>query len=558
MAAAAAARATTPYAYADEERLRRLWKPWMQPNLVYEPSLSRQRRESAERSAPTATRKVTAGTVLIEAGDRATLQTIELLRAHDRRVRERTPPHEHIRRAAGRAGVLALLLLPLLSALHRLRPEIFGDRARPSLFFALSALTLGIVRGLLHLSVVRQSLPPAVMDFALPLGLAPLAGTILAGAAFGLSVGCWTAAAAAVMAGASFHVWMVGALSTVVAVLAARRVRRRAVVFRAGLWIASCTLAYVLLSALDSTPTAALLLRQSGALVAGAMASAAAVLLAIPFFEEVFGFTTDIRLLELTDPGHPLLQRLAAEAPGTYHHSLMVANLAQAAADEIGAHGLLVRVGAYYHDIGKLTKPEYFIENARTRRNPHDDLTPEASAAIIRAHVEDGVALARRFRLPEFIVDAIREHHGSSLIPYFYHRAAEQKRGSPKESDFRYPGVPPHSRELAILSIADAVEAASRVLDPITPEGLRRLVDDIVAHKRDDGQLDHCGLTFDELRRVRDVLTTSLADIYHARIPYPETHANPNDQSAAGAAPRSPPPDGAGGAVHGPDAGPPS
>ena len=286
------------------------------------------------------------------------------------------------------------------------------------------------------------------------------------------------------------------------------------------------------------------------------MAAAAAALLAIPFFEEFGGFTTDIRLLELTDPAHPLLQRLAAEAPGTYHHSLMVANLAQTAADAIGAHGLLARVGAYYHDIGKLTKPEYFIENAGPRRNPHDHLAPEASAAIIRAHVEDGVALARRYRLPAFIVDAIQEHHGDGLISYFFNRAAERNRGAPNASDFRYPGTPPHSRELAVLAIADAVEAASRVLDPVTPDGLRWLVDEIVARKRDEGQLDRCGLTFDDVRRVREALTASLANMYHARISYPETHADSNRQSATDAAPRPPPPGGAGGAAHGPDAGP--
>ncbi len=540
-AAAVSARSRAAYAEADVDLLRRLFATWMMPNLVYEPVLTRQRREAAERSVAPLTMTVSSGAVLVEAGERATAQTVELLRAHDRRMREKTSPHERLRRWASRAGWLALMLALSLGALHRLRPDAFDSRAKPALFSALSLLTLGAARGLLQFSIVRPLAPLAVMELALPLALAPLAGTILAGGGLGLALGLWTAAAGAVLAGQSFAVAMTGSLCAVAAVLAARRIRRRAAVFRAGVMVALTGTAAVVIAALGSQPGGLLLLRQVGAVWAGALGAAAAALLLIPFFEEVFGFTTDIRLLELTDPGHPLLQRLAAEAPGTYHHSLMVANLAQAAADAIGANALLARVCAYYHDIGKLRKPEYFAENQRQRDNPHESLAPTMSSLVILSHVKDGEELARRYRLPRPILDGIRQHHGTSLISFFYQRAlARNKSGGdgkpsppPHDADFRYPGPPPHSREMAILALADAVEAASRALDKPTPARLQRLVDDIIARKRDDGQLDHSALTFEELSRVRRALVFTLANMHHARIPYPEANESSNPQPAA-------------------------
>jgi hypothetical protein len=264
-------------------------------------------------------------------------------------------------------------------------------------------------------------------------------------------------------------------------------------------------------------------------------------LLLIPLFETLFGITTDITLLELSDLSNPVLQRLAMEAPGTYHHSLMVASLSQAAAQEVGANALLVRVSAYFHDIGKLTKPEFFIENAQFRDNPHDDLAPSMSTLVVTSHVKEGVTLARRHKLPRLVVDAIQQHHGSGLVSYFYHRArqqqeavepvtAAQKTTAVKEEDYRYPGPRPQSREMAILSLADSVEAASRSMEKPTASRIENLVSEIVNSKLLDGQLDDCDLTLSQLAAIKKSFVFTLMNMLHGRIAYPQDE-NRNKQS---------------------------
>lgn len=246
----------------------------------------------------------------------------------------------------------------------------------------------------------------------------------------------------------------------------------------------------------------------------------------LPLVEKAFGIQTDLSLLELGDASHPLLRRLAQRAPGTYNHSINVASIAEAAADEIGANGLLVRVGAYFHDIGKMFKPEYFIENQNTGVNQHDSLQPAMSTLVIIAHVKDGADLARSHSLPEPIIDLILQHHGTTLVEYFFREAARRSEESPnKESvndkDFRYPGPKPRTLEAAVMMLADTVESASRTLVDPTPARIRNLVNQIAEKKMADGQFDECGMTFKELSRVRNSLVKSLTAIYHARIKYP-------------------------------------
>jgi putative nucleotidyltransferase with HDIG domain len=247
---------------------------------------------------------------------------------------------------------------------------------------------------------------------------------------------------------------------------------------------------------------------------------------ALPLVERAFGVQTDLSLLELGDASHPLLRRLAQRAPGTYNHSINVASIAEAAADEIGANGLLVRVGAYFHDIGKMFKPEYFIENQAAGINQHDSLQPAMSTLVIIAHVKDGADLARSHRLPESIIDFILQHHGTTLVEYFYREAARRSEGSPNaetvsDRDFRYPGPKPQTLEAAVMMLADAVESASRTLVDPTPARIQGLVNSIAQKKMSDGQFDECGLTFRQLDRVRLSLVKSLTAIYHARVKYP-------------------------------------
>lgn len=267
----------------------------------------------------------------------------------------------------------------------------------------------------------------------------------------------------------------------------------------------------------------------TGALWFGACSLVASVLMTglLPFIERVFDVQTDISLLELGDVQHPLLQQLVRRAPGTYNHSINVASIAETAAEAIGCNGLLVRVGAYFHDIGKMLKPAYFVENQGTEGNRHEFLQPAMSTLVIIAHVKDGADLARQHHLPRTIIDFIEQHHGTTLVEYFYRREAKRIESDPSlpepdESTFRYPGPKPQTKETAVLMLADVVESASRALSDPTPARIESLVHDLALKRLLDGQFDECGLTLQELRILEDSLVKSLTAVYHGRVKYPE------------------------------------
>lgn len=254
----------------------------------------------------------------------------------------------------------------------------------------------------------------------------------------------------------------------------------------------------------------------------------------LPLIERCFSFVTDISLLELADGSHPLLQELVRRAPGTYTHSMTVATLAEAAADAIAANPLLVRVGSYFHDIGKMLKPQYFIEN-QTGENRHDALEPALSTLVIIGHVKDGIALAQKYNLPRPIVDFIAQHHGTTLVEYFYREAMRLSESSGQanpdlEACFRYPGPKPQSRELGIVMLADAIESTSRSLANPTPGSLRKLVHDLLMKRLLDGQFEESGLTLTELHQIEESLSKSLIALFHARIKYPD--AEPEARAA--------------------------
>lgn len=241
----------------------------------------------------------------------------------------------------------------------------------------------------------------------------------------------------------------------------------------------------------------------------------------LPFFEASFGILSTMKLIELSNPNHPLLRKILTEAPGTYHHSVMVANLAESACEAIGANGLLARVGCYYHDVGKTKRPLFFIENQLNRDNPHDRLPPEKSAQIIIAHATDGGAILRKYHMPKEIVEIAEQHHGTSLLKFFYHKAV-QVNPDIKEKEYRYPGPKAQTKEIAIIGIADSVEAAVRSMTQPTPVQIESLVRAITADKLQDGQFNECELTLKELEVVAHTLCETLKGIFHSRIEYPE------------------------------------
>jgi putative nucleotidyltransferase with HDIG domain len=248
------------------------------------------------------------------------------------------------------------------------------------------------------------------------------------------------------------------------------------------------------------------------------------------FMERVFKVTTDLTLMELAHFNHPLLRMLAEKTPGTYHHSMTIASLAEAAATAVGANEVLVRVGAYFHDIGKVEKPTYFVENQKGSRSRHDKLSPRMSSLIIAAHVKDGIALAREYKLPEEVIDFIPMHHGTTRIDYFYSKALklaensedETKLDEINESDYRYPGPKPQSKETGIMMLADAVEATARTIDDPTPQRISDAIDELVKRRLDEGELNECPLTLTDLTKIKAAFLSVLVGIYHTRVRYPE------------------------------------
>ncbi|MFQ6019937.1 MAG: HD family phosphohydrolase, partial [Dehalococcoidia bacterium] len=258
-----------------------------------------------------------------------------------------------------------------------------------------------------------------------------------------------------------------------------------------------------------------LLTTATGGFLSAVITVGASVVLAM-----LFGITTRIQLMELAQLSHPLLRRLQEQAPGTFHHSGIVGNLAERAADLVGADSLLVRTGCYFHDIGKITQPDYYIENQMEGENPHEKMTPQASAAVVCQHVRAGQALARKYRLPARVSDFIPEHHGTRLVTYFYRKASAQDASVDAEK-FRYPGPRPQSRETAIVMLADSVEAVVRSSRDRSPERIDSLVDGVIAERVAEGQLDECDLTLRDLRVIASSFKSTLKGVYHARIEYP-------------------------------------
>jgi hypothetical protein len=315
-----------------------------------------------------------------------------------------------------------------------------------------------------------------------------------------------------------------------VGIFSIKSVRKRFDIIKAG-FLVGLTNFFVIsaFSLLNNVMSYAFLMEASLGFLSGITASFIVMGL-LPFFEWLFKITTDVTLLELSDLNHPLLQEMVLKAPATYHHSVLVGNLAEAAANSIGANSLLARVGAYYHDIGKIGKPDYFSENETEFRSRHRALTPSMSALIITAHVKDGIELAKKSKISEKIVDFIRQHHGSGLVNYFYQRALEGARDKPgekvNESGFRYPGPKPQTKEAAIVLLADSAEAASRSIENPTAARIKGLVQRVINNKFVEGQLDECDLTLKELNKIADSFTRVLTAVYHTRVNYEREKEN--------------------------------
>ncbi|MDZ4654863.1 MAG: HDIG domain-containing protein [Coriobacteriia bacterium] len=378
-----------------------------------------------------------------------------------------------------------------------------------------------LLLGMMYLTRGTALLAPEVSPYVMPVPLAAILATLLVGPTGGLLMTLLTTVAGLLL-GFSGGVQVVATLLTsAAAVVVMANISQRTHLFYAGAAVIGLVgvVAFGASLASGNVVSTAFLSGVFGCL--GGLITAILTLGLLPFFEYIFGVTTDIRLLELGSPSHPLLRRLMTEAPGTYSHSVMTGNLAETAAEAIGANPVLARVGAYFHDIGKVRRPGFFVENQAGGVNPHDTTSPTLSALIITAHVREGVDLAKEYRLPKEIVDVIRQHHGTSVVTYFYDKAARNGE-EVLDSDFRYAGERPSSPEAALVMLADSVEAAVRAVKKPTPPTIEEAVRKVVAAKMADHQLDDADLTLADIERIVQVYTRMLASVYHPRIEYPE------------------------------------
>lgn len=479
----------------------------VRPNLFIDTVQTWRQREAARASVEPVRERILQGEIIVRRGDVVTRDHLRKLAALGL-----VAPPLRAGRVLGTLLLATLLVAAGAAYLWRFQPEVWSEERK------LWLLALLVVLGAVATRIVAARLS----GFLAPVAAIPMLLTVLLNPALASFAAGALAVLTGWIAGNDFRVALVAYVGSLAGVYAIRRIRRRSDLAYAGLLVAGANLVGVgAVDLLAGVPPMELATDAGWGALNGILSGVLAVG-ALPYLEDLFGLVTPIKLLELSDPSHPLLRRLQLEAPGTYHHTVMVANLAEAAAEAIGANALLVRVGTYYHDIGKLRRPGFFVENQFGTHNPHDRLAPSLSALAIISHVRDGVELARQYRLPEAIVDFIREHHGTSLIRYFYHRAVERSGGPVDEGPYRYEGPKPRSRETAVVMLADTVEAAARALQSPSPSRIEEVVRGILRERLEDGQLDQCDLTFRDLERLAQTFTRMLVSMFHPRAEYPE------------------------------------
>jgi putative nucleotidyltransferase with HDIG domain len=523
------------------ELAERLLSSLIEGNIDYDEEATEALRESAMQQVEPVIEQHLSGSPIVRAGDPATEQTLLMLKRHEQTRREQQEVFDQLLEILGNGILLLAGLIATTVILRIVAPALLARPDQLLLLVILSLFTLSIARLLTYLSVQYALIASELLMYLVPHALAIMLAGILLGGNAAICLGLWTSFATAVLFNQSFNVFALGLLITITATTTARNVHRRSSLFHAGIWVCAVKVLFALIAATLNRHTFPVIIGQIVAAILAGMLSTVLTLLLIPVFEKLFKITTDITLLELSDMGHPLLQKMAIQAPGTYHHSLMVATLAQNAAEVIGANSLLTRVCAYYHDIGKMAKPEFFTENIQHKENPHDELSPHMSALVISSHVKEGLTLAKRHKLPQPILDAIEQHHGNGLITFFFHKAKtlqqqeidRARTPAPiNESDFRYGGAPAITPEMAILSLADAAEASARSIEKPTPKKIANMMDDIFAGKIRDGQMDHASLTMAQINAVKQSFIFSLSNMLHGRIPYPKDHENNPDQPA--------------------------
>ncbi|ACB75805.1 HD family phosphohydrolase [Opitutus terrae] len=543
--------------------LFRLFRNGLVANVVFDREATQQREEAAVAQVPPITIGVVRGQTIIEPGDRVTPEQYEMLMAHRKYVREHTDTQ--LDENLTLFGRVLLVLAMVLASIIYIRiedPETLLSNVRLGLLALVVIFNLAVVRAVYSFGgadfFVRDGSWASTLPYVAPTVIAPLLLAILIDAGSAIFMALLISIFTGVIYGNRLDLLVLTFLSSLVAIFFCRDARQRGKVVRAacagGLTVAAFA---TLIGIADQTPWETISRQIVAGLITGLVTGVIVVGL-LPVLESLFKRTTDITLLELTDYNHPLLRRMQLEAPGTYHHSLIVAQLAEYAANAIGANPLLARVCSLFHDVGKTAHAAFFSENQRDGVNPHQHEDPAVSARIIKQHVADGAELAHKHHLPNAVIDVIQQHHGTTLVRYFYQRALDRSRApfpakptandaaKPQsaipfpsaapaaidEASFRYDGPKPHTKESAIISLADAVEAASRSLRQTTPAQLSELIDRIVGERIEDGQLDEAPLSLVEITRIKNSFQFTLLNMLHGRVSYPPVAETPPSAQA--------------------------
>jgi len=489
----------------------------LMPNLIYDMDEHRARRDEAEKSVAKMF-KVSENERIIAKHDKVTQDQVDMLKALEEKRANLELEASFWKRGFlffSKGLRITVLLLLLGLALYRLRPDLILERDKLTLIYMI------ILFYLLFTALVIKV--PLLNPYLVPVAFVSLVATAFFGVMTSVMFTLFAAMLLVTHTDLPASHAFISLLAGTTAIISIAQLRERRNFYTIFLYI---SIAYIIgitgFSTVQGFTAADFLLRSLWG-ITNAFVCTILVMFLLPIFESLFDVTTNFTLMELSDLNRPLLKRLIIEAPGTYHHALMTGNLVEAVAGDVRANSLLARVGAYYHDIGKLAKPEYFFENKGDNINKHEKLTPTMSALILASHVKEGVELAKKEKLPKVVIDAIKEHHGTTVMAYFYQKALEyDSHDSVNIDDFRYPGPRPRSKETALIMLADSAEAAVRSLREPTAPRIRAIVSKIIEARMNDGELDQSSLTLNDIAIIREKYIKLLTGVFHPRISYPQ------------------------------------
>jgi putative nucleotidyltransferase with HDIG domain len=509
-----------------QKALRGLILPLLRPNISFNQNETEARRQAAREEVKPVVAQVKKGEMIVREGDRISPEQAKRLDA----LQNDSSKTSLWRNVAG-LFLSCFLLIYFVHAFARRNIRKYRPDNRDLMFLAVTfAFHILVLKVGIFVSTAMSSAFPYVEQnayyYIFPFAVGTMLVRVVLNSEISLVFAVLSAIVTGMLFGNSYAVMMFAFLTSLSGAHWVRHVTERSSLFRAGLRLGLFNITLIFaLHLMTSRPFDLQLIYKLGFGFTGGLVAAVMVTGVVPLVESLFRYTTNIKLLELANMNNPVLRDLMVQAPGTYHHSIIVGNLAEAAAENIGVNPLMVRVAAYYHDIGKIRKPLYFIENIGGQENRHDKLAPSMSALIIMAHVKDGTEMAREYRLGQALTDIITQHHGTSLMKFFYDRAkskADPEVEQIDERDYRYPGPNPQTREAALIMLADAVEAASRTLTDPTPARIQGMVQKIINNIFIDGQLDECELTLKDMHNIAKSFNLVLGGIFHYRVDYPE------------------------------------